>query len=1221
MIPSTNSKLLVAEDWKKVYQSFKNSDFKSYDFETLRRTMISYLREKYPEDFNDYIESSEFIALIDLIAYLGQNLSFRVDLNARENFLETAQRRDSILRLAQLINYNAARNTPANGLLKLTAITTTDNVFDANGSNLANAIIAWNDTSNLNWYQQFITVLNSAMPGNVTFGKPYGKKLISAIPTEQYKINSANTDVPIFSFSKTIGGISMPFEITSCEFTGKEYIYESVPKPADQFSMLFRNDSKGSASANTGFFAHFRQGTLNLTSFSIDAPVPNEIVGVNASNINDSDVWLWQIDANGNYSTNWTKVTNVVGNNVIYNSLNNDQRNIFAVTTRENDQIDLNFADGLFGNLPKGNFVFFYRQSNGLKYSIKPEQVNGVQIQVPYYNKSGQRHTLTMTFSLQYTVSNSESTESDIDIKLKAPQAYYTQNRMVTGEDYNIAPLTAGADIVKVKTVNRIASGVSKYFELSDVSGKYSSTNIFGSDGALYQDNTELTFDFSFTNKNEIYAAIINQMVPIVESTSMRNFYLRNWARPQLLDPKVYWQQVTKSTNQTTGYFKDALDTPLQTGIFSSNNLTYVRPDSLIKFVPPDGQYFLPNGTLTSTQDSTTRNFQWTKTALVIGDGAYGGLGKLPDGTGPVILTQFVPTGAIAKEIIPPFDTVFSYTLQTDVVNLCLSKRNFGLSFALDTRQWYIITDTNLNLNGDFSIVYQKDVTNNNKDASWLFAFEWTGLGYQVRYRVTDYIFESENETAFYFDTTSKNFDFVKNTVVKDQIKILSTNPAPASYYGNAVLSINTNSAGNVTGFNIENRGSGFVTTPNITVSLPGTSGYFIPLLKNGGISEVVVVNSGSGYSSTCSVTVSVSDAAFSTLPLGNNYGWQIDGNIIEADGYIEPKKIKISFLDEYDDGQIENPDAFADIVAPDSVSFQTLKKDKFVFFKRSADELTYSIFDGAEILSYPTEDNVPLPLTQYNDGQLFYFYDASFDVIKSYSTSTIDAFTLESSYFAKPGRRGLTFQYKHNSGEDRRLDPSKTNLMDIFILTKSYDTDYRNWLLSLSGAEPLPPTSSTLEENYASALEPIKAISDELVYQPVKYKVLFGTKSTRNLQATFKAVRNTARSTTDNELKTKILAAIENFFSLENWEFGQTFYFSELSTYIMNSLTPDITNFIIVPKAEIPFGSLYEIACQSNEIFINGASINDIEIIDAITANQIKTSENIVNSTSAGVY
>ena len=117
MIPSTNNTLLVSEDWKKIYQSFRNADFKSYDFETLRRTMISYLQENYPEDFNDYIDSSEYIALIDVIAYLGQNLSFRIDLNARENFLETAQRRDSILRLAQLISYSPKRNVPASGFL------------------------------------------------------------------------------------------------------------------------------------------------------------------------------------------------------------------------------------------------------------------------------------------------------------------------------------------------------------------------------------------------------------------------------------------------------------------------------------------------------------------------------------------------------------------------------------------------------------------------------------------------------------------------------------------------------------------------------------------------------------------------------------------------------------------------------------------------------------------------------------------------------------------------------------------------------------------------------------------------------------------------------------------------------------------------------------------------------------------------------------------------
>ena len=101
------NRLLVAEDWRKIYTAFQQADFKSYDFETIRRTMVSYLQENYPDDFNDFIESSEYVALLDLIAYLSQSLSFRIDLNARENFLETAERRNSILRLARLINYLA----------------------------------------------------------------------------------------------------------------------------------------------------------------------------------------------------------------------------------------------------------------------------------------------------------------------------------------------------------------------------------------------------------------------------------------------------------------------------------------------------------------------------------------------------------------------------------------------------------------------------------------------------------------------------------------------------------------------------------------------------------------------------------------------------------------------------------------------------------------------------------------------------------------------------------------------------------------------------------------------------------------------------------------------------------------------------------------------------------------------------------------------------------
>jgi len=188
-------------------------------------------------------------------------------------------------------------------------------------------------------------------------------------------------------------------------------------------------------------------------------------------------------------------------------------------------------------------------------------------------------------------------------------------------------------------------------------------------------------------------------------------------------------------------------------------------------------------------------------------------------------------------------------------------------------------------------------------------------------------------------------------------------------------------------------------------------------------------------------------------------------------------------------------------------------------------------------------------------------------------------------------------------------------------MLTGAYDTAYRSWLSSGKGTAPLPPTSSSLEENFSSVLEPIKTISDQIIYQPVTYVPLFGPQAPISLRAIFRAVKSNASSASDNDIKSRIISGINSFFALDNWDFGKSFFFSELTTYIMNLLTPDITNFIIVPKSSnSAFGSLFEISCQSNEIFVSGATVTDIEIIDAITASQLKTTATVVTS-SVGVY
>ena len=323
----------------------------------------------------------------------------------------------------------------------------------------------------------------------------------------------------------------------------------------------------------------------------------------------------------------------------------------------------------------------------------------------------------------------------------------------------------------------------------------------------------------------------------------------------------------------------------------------------------------------------------------------------------------------------------------------------------------------------------------------------------------------------------------------------------------------------------------------------------------------------------------------------------------MELDGYIDPQRVKVSFYDYTNNGQISDPDSFDNIVG-----------SQFVYFKRIGTSSRFALTSD-DILPFLNENSVTYEYK--TNGQLFYFYHPSLNVVK-YWSSVYQKFIYTDQYYGRAGRSDIKFHYEHNSGEERRIDPSKSNIIDIYMLTTSYDNDVRSWLLGNSSSEPLPPTSQSLEQNYLPSLAPIKAISDEIVFHPVHYKVLFGAAADVNLQAKFKAVKNPNRITTDNDLKTRILSAINEFFALENWDFGQSFHFGELSTYIMNLLTPDITNFVIVPVTDNnSFGSLYELTCLSNEIFISGAKISDIEIIDAITASQLKSSSIVTTSGS----
>ena len=777
------------EDWKQIYQTYREADFQSYDFETLRKSFVDYLRLYYPETFNDFIESSEYIALLDLMAFMGQALAFRTDLNTRENYLDTAERRDSVVRLANLVSYTAKRNTASQGFLKVFNITTTENVIDYNGINLANVTINWADPTNFDWLEQWNAVINAALVDSQKIGRPGNRQNILGVDTSEYAINLVPGFLPVIPYTATVNGVNMPFEAMTATSVGRDYVYEPSPIPNTTFNLLYRNDKLGYQSANNGFFFLFKQGTLQNQDFNLAERIANRSVNINIEGVNNEDRWLFQLDNVGNINREWVYTDN------IYSAAGEQLttlRPIYSTTSRTNDQITMVFGDGVFSEIPVGTFRAYVRSSNGLQYIINPEEMQNVVLPISYTDRNGNLQTITFTCGITQPVSNAQSRESIDAIKQRAPARYYTQNRMVNGEDYNLFPYTQYNSILKSKAVNRASIGTSRYLDLVDNTGKYSSTNTFGSDGAMWENNILPTLLFSYSNLNEITDFITNKVQPELLSATVKQFYYANFPRKNMTVGATAgstWHQSTTLANETTGYIQDANGNPVMLGVYSSNNFKYVVHNSLIKFVAPTGFYFdgdnrLQPGTPTRAEEHLEI---WASPTLIIGDGSNDGQGNLSTGQGPVTLNNFVPTGAIVDTVIPVFLTSLSTTVQSQMRQQFELLRNFGLGYDNDgsitgtPSTWYIITSTNLAVDADWSQANAGSTSGTNQDASWMVQFVVQNGQYTATFRGLAYYFGSVLQTRFFFYGDQKIYDSRSGTTIKDFINVLAVNTEPDS--------------------------------------------------------------------------------------------------------------------------------------------------------------------------------------------------------------------------------------------------------------------------------------------------------------------------------------------------------------------------------------------------------------------------------------------------------
>ena len=75
--------------------------YTSREFDTIKRDLIDYIKRYYPNTYRDFNEASFGSLMIDTVSYIGDVLSFYIDYQANESFLETATEYNNILKLAR----------------------------------------------------------------------------------------------------------------------------------------------------------------------------------------------------------------------------------------------------------------------------------------------------------------------------------------------------------------------------------------------------------------------------------------------------------------------------------------------------------------------------------------------------------------------------------------------------------------------------------------------------------------------------------------------------------------------------------------------------------------------------------------------------------------------------------------------------------------------------------------------------------------------------------------------------------------------------------------------------------------------------------------------------------------------------------------------------------------------------------------------------------------
>jgi hypothetical protein len=108
----------VPDDQKKILPI----NYTATEYEGIRKELVQVAERFYPDTFRDFSEASFGAMMVDAVAYVGDQLSFYLDYNVNESFLDTAYQYNNVLRHGRALGYKYAGRASTFGKVAVFAL-------------------------------------------------------------------------------------------------------------------------------------------------------------------------------------------------------------------------------------------------------------------------------------------------------------------------------------------------------------------------------------------------------------------------------------------------------------------------------------------------------------------------------------------------------------------------------------------------------------------------------------------------------------------------------------------------------------------------------------------------------------------------------------------------------------------------------------------------------------------------------------------------------------------------------------------------------------------------------------------------------------------------------------------------------------------------------------------------------------------------------------------